>query len=65
MDLISLLILVVVALIILGVIFWAIRTLAPVLHIPEPIPTVIIVVLVLIVVLWFLSASGLLGRAGL
>lgn len=65
MDLVTLLILVVVALIVLGVAFWAVRALAPALNIPEPIPTVILVVIVLIVLVWLLSRSGLLGRAGL
>lgn len=54
MTLISLLLL----LIVLAVVVWAVRTLIPVLGIPQPIATVIYVVLVLIVVLYVVSALG-------
>lgn len=56
MDLISLL----VFLIIIGLVFWAIRTLSGTLGIPEPIVTVIYVILVVFVVLYLLQAIGLL-----
>ena len=55
MDLISLL----VVLISIGLIFWAVRTLAAVFAVPAPIITVIHVVLVVIVVLYLLQALGL------
>ena len=55
MDLISLL----VFLIIIGVIFWAVRQLAGAFGIPAPIVTVIYVVLVLICVLYLLQVLGL------
>jgi hypothetical protein len=44
-----------VALIILGLLFWVVRTLVPVLGIPEPIGTVIYVILVVLVVVYLLS----------
>jgi len=54
MDLIGLVIL----LIIIGVIFWAVRTLAGAFGIPPPIVTVIYVVLVIIVLVYLLQVLG-------
>ncbi len=47
-----------IALIVIGLVFWVVRTLVPVLGIPEPIGTVLMVVLVVLVVLWLLSFLG-------
>lgn len=47
-----------VALIIIGLVFWAIRAIAAAFSIPAPIVTVIYVVLVIIVVLWLLQSFG-------
>jgi hypothetical protein len=55
MDLISLL----VFLIIIGLVFWAVHTLAGTFGIPGPIVTVIDVVLVIVCVLYLLQALGL------
>lgn len=55
MDLIGLL----VFLIVVGLIWWAIRTISGALAIPPPIVTVIQVLLVVIVVLYLLQAIGL------
>lgn len=50
-----------VALIIIGLIFWAVRTVGPALSIPQPILTVIYVLLVVFVVIWLLGAIGLIS----
>ena len=55
MDLIGLL----VFLIVVGLIFWAVRTLAGALAIPAPVEKVITVLLVVVVVLYLLQAVGL------
>ena len=55
MDLISLLLLIIV----IGLIFWAVRALAGAFSVPQPIVTVIYVLLVIICVLWLLQAFGL------
>ena len=60
MNLIGLL----VALIIIGVVFWAVRALAAAFSIPAPIVTVIYVLLVVVALLWLLSAFGLIGGLG-
>lgn len=48
-----------VLLILVGLVFWAVRTLAPALKIPDPIVTVIYVVMVVVVVLYVLRVLGL------
>ena len=55
----SLLISILVALIIVGVLLWAIQKILAVVAIPEPFKTIIFVVVVLISVLVFLQISGL------
>lgn len=50
-----------VTLILIGLMFWAVRTLAPVLKVPEPIVTVIYVLMVVLVVLWLVSQFGLIS----
>ena len=55
MDLIGL----VVLLILIGLAFWAVRTLGPALSIPPPIITVIYVVMVVLVVVYLLRVLGL------
>ena len=57
MTLMSLLVFV----IIIALVFWALRTLAPALKIPEPIVTVIYVLLVIFSILFLLRAFGLLS----
>jgi hypothetical protein len=54
-----------VVLIVLGLIFWAVRALSAAFSIPPPIVTVIYVLLVVIVVLWLLSQFGLIGGLSL
>jgi len=54
MDLIGLLVL----LIIIGVLFWAVRALSGAFGIPQPIVTVIYVVLVVIVLIYLLQVLG-------
>lgn len=49
----------IVALVIIGLLFWVVRTLAGAFGIPAPIVSVIYVVLVVIVVLWLLQSLGL------
>lgn len=44
-----------VAILIIVVIVWAVRTLIPVLGLPQPIATVIYVILVVVVVLWLVG----------
>ncbi len=46
-------------LIILGLVFWAVRAICGAFAIPQPIQTVIMVVLVIIAVLWLLQGFGL------
>ena len=48
-----------VALIVIGVLLWAISSLLPVFNIPEPFKTIIWVLAVVIAVLLFLQISGL------
>lgn len=55
MDLIGLL----VFLIVIGLIFWAVRAIAGAFGIPQPIVTIIYVVLVIVCVLYLLQALGL------
>ena len=55
MDLIGLL----VVLIIVGLVFWAVRAISGAFGIPAPIVTVIYVILVIVVVLYLLQALGL------
>ena len=50
-----------VALIIIGLVFWAVRAIAGAFAIPSPIVTVVYVVLVIIVVLWLLQSLGALS----
>lgn len=45
-----------VVLILVGLCFWVLRTLAPALSIPQPIVTVLYVILVVFVVIWLLQA---------
>lgn len=63
-GLIQLLVEVVIFLIVAGVLFWAVRALSAAFGIPEPIRTVLIVLLVLVCVLllvyFFLGSGGLL-----
>lgn len=47
-----------IALIIIGVIFWAVRALIGAFGIPDPIATVVYVLLVLITLLWILNQIG-------
>ncbi len=47
-----------IALILIGVAFWAVRTLGAAFQIPAPIIAVITVVLVVLVVLWLLQGLG-------
>ncbi len=47
-----------IALILIGLAFWVVRTLVPALGIPEPIGTVILVILVVLVVIWILGLIG-------
>ncbi len=54
MDIIGLLIF----LIIIGVLFWAVRALSAAFGIPQPIQTVIVVLLVVIVIIYLLQAIG-------
>lgn len=55
MDLISLLSL----LIVIGLVFWAVRAISGAFSIPSPIVTLIYVVLVVVVVLYLMQALGL------
>ena len=55
MDLIGLL----VVLIIVGLVFWAVRAISGAFGIPAPIVTVIYVILVIVVVLYLLQSLGL------
>lgn len=50
-----------VALILIGLLFWAVRAIAGAFSIPPPIVTVIYVILVIIVVLWVLQSFGVLS----
>lgn len=50
-----------VALILIGLVFWAVRAIAGAFGIPPPIVTVIYVVLVIVVVLWLLQSFGALS----
>lgn len=54
MDIIGLL----VALILIGLLFWGVRAIAAAFSIPPPIVTVIYVLLVIVVVLWLLQSIG-------
>lgn len=56
MNLLSL----IVALIVIGLVFWVIRTLSGAFGIPPPIVTVIYVLFVVLVVFWLLQTTGLL-----
>ncbi len=47
-----------VALIIIGVLFWAVRALLGAFAIGDPIATVVQVILVVLVILWLVSALG-------
>lgn len=47
-----------VALLIVALILWAVRTLVPALGIPEPIATVVWVIVVVLVVLWLVGLIG-------
>jgi len=49
----------IVFLVIIGLVFWVVRTLSAAFKIPDPIVSVIYVVLVVVVVLWLLQALGL------
>jgi hypothetical protein len=51
----------IVFLIVVGLLFWVVRTLGGAFGIPAPIIQVLYVVLVVICVLWLLSAFGLMG----
>jgi len=55
MDLVGLL----VFLIVVGLVFWAVRALAAAFSIPPPITTVVYVLLVVVVVLYLLQTLGL------
>ncbi len=61
----SLLISLLIGIIVLGVVFWAARSLIAAFKIPDPIATVIIVVLVLISLVVVVSWLGLLPGGGL
>ncbi len=61
MDLIGLLVL----LIVVGLLFWAVRALSAAFGIPAPVVTVIYVLLVVFVVLYLLQALGLSGGPNL
>jgi hypothetical protein len=54
-----------VALILIGLLFLAVRTIAAAFGIPQPIVAVIYVVLVILVVVWLLQALGLGGLPNL
>jgi hypothetical protein len=45
----------IVVLVVIGLLFWVVRTLIPALGIPEPIGTVIYVILVVVVVLYLIG----------
>jgi hypothetical protein len=47
-----------VALILIGLLFWGVRAIAAAFSIPPPIVTVIYVVLVILVVVWLLQSLG-------
>ena len=47
-----------VALILIGLLFWAVRAIAGAFAIPQQIVTVIYVILVIVVVLWLLQSLG-------
>jgi hypothetical protein len=49
-----------ITLLVFALIFWAIRTVLPVLGLPEPVSTILYVILVLVMALYLLSALGLL-----
>lgn len=51
----------IVALVIIGLLFWGVRTIASAFSIPQPIVAVITVILVIVVVLWMLQSLGLVG----
>jgi uncharacterized membrane protein YwzB len=55
---------IIVFLIILGVIFWAVRSLSGAFGIPAPIVTVIYVLLVVFACLYLLSSLGYIGGLG-
>jgi hypothetical protein len=59
-SMLSTLISILLAIIVLGVLYWAIMKLAGVFGIPAPIVTVIQVLLVVVVVIWIVDQSGLL-----
>lgn len=48
-----------VALILIGLLFWGVRAIVSAFAIPPPIATVVYVILVIIVVLWLLQSFGL------
>jgi hypothetical protein len=52
---------IVVALVIVVLAIWALRTLAPTIGLPAPIVTVLYVLIVVLFVLWLLGALGLLS----
>lgn len=47
-----------VALVLIGLLFWGVRAISAAFGIPQPIVTVIYVVLVIIVVVWILQSIG-------
>lgn len=55
MNLLSL----IVALVVIGLVFWVIQMLSGAFGIPPPIVTVIYVLFVVLVIVWLLQASGL------
>ena len=50
-----------VVLLLIGVLFWAVRTIGAAFAVPPPVLQVIYVLLVVLCVLWLLQAFGLLG----
>jgi len=48
-----------ITLLVIVLLFWAVRTLLAAFHAPEPIPTIVYVVGVVLIVLWLLKAFGL------
>ena len=55
----SLLIAILIALIVVGVVLWGVKTILGVVAIPEPFKTIIWVIVVLVAVIAFLQISGL------
>lgn len=50
---------IILAVIVIGVLFWAVRALLAAFSVGEPISTVVLVLVVLLVLVWILGGSGL------